>query len=32
VCPVECIPLNPEVVESKEELMLKYQRLMAHKG
>jgi hypothetical protein len=32
VCPVECIPLNPEVVESKEELMLKYQRLMALKG
>lgn len=29
VCPVECIPVNPQVMESKDELMLKYQRLMA---
>ncbi len=29
VCPVECIPVNPDVIETKEELMLKYQALMA---
>ncbi len=27
VCPVECIPLNPQKVESKDELLQKYQRL-----
>jgi len=27
VCPVDCIPLNPEHVESETELMAKYQRL-----
>jgi ferredoxin len=27
VCPVECIPLNPEWRESQEELMAKYARL-----
>ncbi len=27
VCPVDCIPVNPERVETREELMLKYQRL-----
>lgn len=27
VCPVECIPLNPEWRESQEELMAKYVRL-----
>lgn len=29
VCPVECIPVNPDVIETKDELMLKYQALMA---
>jgi len=29
VCPVDCIPLNPEYPETKEALLLKYQRLMA---
>ena len=29
VCPVDCIPLNPEVVESREELLAKYQQLQA---
>jgi len=29
VCPVECIPLNPERVESQEELMEKYRVLTA---
>ncbi|MEC5385839.1 YfhL family 4Fe-4S dicluster ferredoxin [Uliginosibacterium sp. H3] len=27
VCPVDCIPLNPEIVESKDELMEKYYKL-----
>lgn len=31
VCPVDCIPLNPDVVESKEQLMEKYLRLTATK-
>ena len=31
VCPVDCIVLNPEMVESKEQLELKYQGLMAEK-
>ena len=29
VCPVECIPLDPQRPESREELLLKYQRLNA---
>ena len=29
VCPVECILVNPDYEESEEELMLKYQTLMA---
>ena len=29
VCPVDCIPLNPEYVESTEDLMKKYQGLIA---
>lgn len=29
VCPVDCIPLNPEYSESREELMEKYRRLTA---
>lgn len=27
VCPVECIPINPERVESREVLMRKYEQL-----
>jgi ferredoxin len=27
VCPVECIPVNPRKVESKDELLQKYRRL-----
>ena len=29
VCPVECIPLDPEHVESREQLKSKYERLMS---
>ncbi|MCM2328037.1 MAG: YfhL family 4Fe-4S dicluster ferredoxin [Lysobacter sp.] len=29
VCPVDCIPLDPERVESQEELRAKYERLVA---
>jgi ferredoxin len=32
VCPVDCIPMNPEVVESKEQLQAKYEKLMAAKA
>jgi ferredoxin len=28
VCPIDCIPLNPEVVESKEQLLHKYYRII----
>jgi ferredoxin len=31
VCPVDCIPLNPEVVETKEQLYQKYIKLVAEK-
>lgn len=31
VCPVDCIPVNPDHIESKDELMLKYEHLMATK-
>ena len=31
VCPVDCIPLNPEYQESKEQLQAKYEKLMAVK-
>ena len=31
VCPVDCIPLNPDVVESKDQLMDKYYKLTAVK-
>jgi ferredoxin len=31
VCPVDCIPNNPAFVESKTELMNKYQALMLKK-
>ena len=29
VCPVDCIPVNPDCVETKEELRAKYEALMA---
>ena len=29
VCPVDCIPLNPDYVESREELQVKFLRLTA---
>ena len=32
VCPVACIPVNPQRVESRETLWQKYQRLMAEAG
>jgi len=32
VCPVECIPLNPVRIESKEVLMEKYERLQREGG
>ena len=31
VCPVDCIPINPEYKESKEQLQAKYEKLMAAK-
>jgi ferredoxin len=31
VCPVDCIPFNPEVVESQEQLMVKFKLLTANK-
>jgi ferredoxin len=31
VCPVDCIPLNPAVVETREQLQTKYLRLIADK-
>lgn len=27
VCPVDCIPLNPDYPETRDELMVKYKRL-----
>lgn len=30
VCPVDCIPKHPDHLESPDELMLKYQGLMAN--
>jgi len=32
VCPVDCIPVNPDFVESKDQLRLKYEGLMATKA
>jgi len=31
VCPVDCIPMNPDVVETKEQLMEKFVRLTTQK-
>jgi formate hydrogenlyase subunit 6/NADH:ubiquinone oxidoreductase subunit I len=32
VCPVDCIPMNPEYKEGKAQLQAKYEKLMAAKG
>lgn len=32
VCPVDCIPLDPERRETEEQLLLKYRQLMAQKA
>jgi ferredoxin len=32
VCPVDCIPFNPDVRETQDELLEKYQRLIAAKA
>ena len=32
VCPVDCIPVDPDRVESREELQLKYESLMVAAG
>jgi ferredoxin len=31
-CPVDCIPLDPQYVESQDELMAKYKKLTAQKN
>jgi ferredoxin len=31
VCPVDCIPVNPDFVESRDQLQLKYEALMRNK-
>ena len=31
LCPVDCIPVNPDCVETRQELTLKYEGLMAVK-
>ncbi|MCX8566306.1 MAG: 4Fe-4S dicluster domain-containing protein [Glomeribacter sp. 1016415] len=31
VCPVECIPLNLEYIETRTQLLEKYHKLVAHK-
>ncbi|MCG6868969.1 MAG: YfhL family 4Fe-4S dicluster ferredoxin [Gammaproteobacteria bacterium] len=32
VCPVDCIPKDPDHEETREQLMLKYEHLMAEKN
>jgi ferredoxin len=32
VCPVDCIPINPSHVETREQLLEKYQRLKKEKN
>ena len=32
VCPVDCIPLNPNYVEDHDQLMAKYEKLIAAKS
>ena len=29
VCPVDCIPVNPDHIETKEQLLLKYKKLQS---
>ena len=31
VCPVDCIPVNPQRIETKQQLLAKYQMLMQRK-
>lgn len=31
VCPIDCIPLNPEVVENQQQLLNKYYQLISAK-
>ncbi|MEM7469219.1 MAG: YfhL family 4Fe-4S dicluster ferredoxin, partial [Pseudomonadota bacterium] len=31
VCPVDCIPKHPTIVENEQQLLAKYQQLMAEK-
>jgi ferredoxin len=31
VCPVDCIPLNPDIVETREQLLAKYEVLVREK-
>ena len=31
VCPVDCIPVNPDCIETQDELRLKYEALMRDK-
>jgi ferredoxin len=28
VCPIDCIPMNPDVVETKEQLLAKFKRIV----
>jgi len=28
VCPIDCIPMNPDVVETKEQLQVKFERII----
>lgn len=32
VCPVDCIPVDPDRQETRDQLMAKYEKLMAAKG
>ncbi len=32
VCPVDCIPLNPDYIETQEQLLAKYHALTAEKN
>lgn len=32
VCPVDCIPLNPDFPETRDQLQLKYERLVQKKA
>ena len=32
VCPVECIPVNPDRVETREQLLAKYEKLTGKKA